>query len=159
MKKLILLLFVILNSYVGFSQVENINIKDLLTLTNNQRAKDCKCASKKQKAVGLLVWNDKLAAAAQEQAEYLIKKKSISHKGAWGSTPESRTKKHGYYWNWVGENVAKGQESLEEVIKAWMKSPGHCRNIMEGHYTEFGAAVTIDKKGQLIWVQVFGNKE
>jgi uncharacterized protein YkwD len=156
MKKLFVLISITLFMNTGFSQVEGIDIKELLTLTNSQRANDCKCAGKKQKAVGMLVWNDNLAAAAQEQAEYLIKKKSISHTGAHGSTPESRTKKHGYRWSWVGENVAKGQSSLEEVIKAWMKSPGHCRNIMNGNYTEFGAAVVLAKNGQLIWVQVFG---
>jgi len=156
MKKLFVFISITLFMNAGFSQVDDIDIKELLTLTNIQRAKDCKCASKKQKAVGLLVWNDNLAAAAQEQAEYLIKKKSISHTGAHGSDPASRAKKHGYSWSYVGENIAKGQESLEDVVKSWMKSPPHCRNIMNGNYTEFGAAVVVAKNGQLIWVQVFG---
>ena len=159
MKRIFLLSFALLFFSMGFSQTNNIDVKDLLTLTNIQRAKDCKCAGKKQKKVGLLTWNDNLAAAAQEQAEYLIKKRSISHKGAHGSNPASRAKKHGYRWSYVGENIAKGQESPEEVMKSWMNSPGHCRNIMNDNYTEFGAAVVLAKNGQLIWVQVFGNKE
>lgn len=156
MKRLFLLISITFFTNSVFSQETGVDIKELLTLTNSQRAKDCKCASKKQKAVGLLVWNENLAAAAQEQAEYLIKKKSISHTGAHGSDPASRAKKHGYSWSYVGENIAKGQETLEEVIKSWMKSPPHCRNIMNGNYTEFGAAVVLAKNGQLIWVQVFG---
>ncbi len=159
MKRLLLLAFALLSLNMCFSQTGTIDAKDLLDLTNIQRAKDCKCAGKKQKTVGFLTWNNNLAAAAQEQAEYLIKKRSISHKGAHGSTPASRAKKHGYRWSYVGENIAKGQESPEEVMKSWMNSPGHCRNIMSENYTEFGAAVVLAKNGQLIWVQVFGNKE
>lgn len=159
MKRTLLLSSALLLFSMCFSQTRTVDAKDLLMLTNVQRAKDCKCAGKKQKSVGLLVWNDNLAAAAQEQARYLSNKKSISHNGAHGSTPASRAKKHGYRWSYVGENIAKGQESPEEVMKSWMNSPSHCRNIMSGNYTEFGAAVVLAKNGQLIWVQVFGNKE
>ncbi|MEI6348623.1 MAG: CAP domain-containing protein [Bacteroidota bacterium] len=143
----------------GIAQIENINVKDLLTLTNQERSKTCKCASKKQKAVAPLIWNDVLATAAQVQAMFLAKKKGISHVGANGSTVASRVKKLGYQWSWVGENIAKGQESLTEVMADWMKSPGHCRNIMTGGFTEFGAAVVAAKNGQLIWVQVFATKQ
>jgi uncharacterized protein YkwD len=143
----------------GIAQIENINVKDLLTLTNQERSKTCKCGGKKQKAVAPLIWNDVLAKAAKTQAMFLAKKNGISHTGANGSTVASRVKKLGYQWTWVGENIAKGQESLTEVMADWMKSPGHCRNIMNGGFAEFGAAVAIATNGQLVWVQVFATKQ
>jgi len=30
----------------------------------------------------------------------------------------------------VGENIAGGQTSIPEVMKAWLESPAHCTNIM-----------------------------
>lgn len=158
MKKSILILAFSLCAHLGFAQVDHIDIKALLDLVNIERAKSCRCGGKKQNAVGSLTWNETLAKAAKNQAEYLVKKKGISHTGAFGSSPSSRVSKLGYKWSWVGENIAKGQESLEEVIKAWMKSPPHCKNIMNGNFTEFGAAIVLSKDGQLIWVQVFATK-
>ncbi len=143
---------------LGYSQTEKIDLKELLKMTNQQRAKYGKKATSKRKGAEPLVWNQTLADAAMEQAKFLIKKNKLSHTGAKGSTVGIRVKKLGYQWIAVGENLAMGQITLQEVIKDWMNSPGHRRNILEPAFTEFGAAVVESSKGQLIWVQVFGSK-
>lgn len=61
---------------------------------------------------------------------------------------------HRFHWpaNAVGgENIAKGQHSAAEVVKAWMDSPGHRRNILDPHFRWIGC-------GQVgnFWVQDFG---
>ncbi|WP_166923551.1 CAP domain-containing protein [Flavobacterium poyangense] len=43
----------------------------------------------------------------------------------------------------VGENVARNYRSSEAVLKAWLDSPGHKKNI-EGNYTHFGISVETD---------------
>jgi uncharacterized protein YkwD len=53
------------------------------------------------------------------------------------------------------ENIAKGQRSPADVMRAWMKSPGHFRNIMNRNNTQIGIGVYRDKQGQLNWVQQF----
>ena len=159
MKKALLFLVFSLLIQFGFAQVENIDIKTLLDLTNNERAKPCKCGGTKYKPTTKLVWNDSLAKAAKIQAEYLIKKNSITHIGSNGLRVDDRVSKLGYNWHWIGENIAKGQESLEEVMDDWMKSPPHCQNIMNQNFVEYGAAVVVAKNGQLIFVAVFGSKQ
>lgn len=153
-----LLLICLFALNLGFSQTENINIKELLTLTNQQRAKYGKKSTAKRKGAEPLVWNETLAQAAMVQATYLIKKSNLTHTGAKGSNVGTRVKNLGYQWVAVGENLAKGQISLEEVIKDWMQSPGHRKNILNPLFTEFGAALVATPKGELIWVQVFGSK-
>lgn len=64
----------------------------------------------------------------------------------------------------VGENAAAGQTSPMEVMTQWLRSPGHCANIMNPDYTHlaagYGSALaykvgpnaTVYKDS---WVQVF----
>ena len=43
-------------------------------------------------------------------------------------------------WSVVGENIAQGQRNSAEVVTAWMNSPGHRANILEGEFTHMGSA-------------------
>lgn len=45
---------------------------------------------------------------------------------------------HGGTSGWNGENVAVGQRDAEDVTRAWMNSPGHRANILNGRFTEIG---------------------
>lgn len=54
----------------------------------------------------------------------------------------------------LGENLAKGQLTVEEVVQDWMNSPGHRRNILEPSFTELGVGIFRD-----LWVQNFGKFE
>ena len=40
------------------------------------------------------------------------------------------------YVNWTtgGENIAAGYPTAEEVVAAWMSSPGHRANILNANY-------------------------
>ncbi|MEU8683124.1 peptidoglycan DD-metalloendopeptidase family protein [Streptomyces sp. NPDC048611] len=49
-----------------------------------------------------------------------------------------------------GENVAKGYESAEAVMKGWMSSPGHRANILDRDFTKMGVGRVGD-----YWTQVF----
>ncbi len=158
MNRLIILAILLLFATAGYSQTEKIDLQELLISTNQQRAKYGKKATKKRPGCEPLTWNETLAEAARVQANYLLKKKKLTHTGSNGSSVDSRVKKLGYNWRFVGENLAKGQETIDEVIKSWMLSPGHRKNILNPDYKEFGAAVVMDKDGQLIWAQVFGTK-
>jgi uncharacterized YkwD family protein len=55
----------------------------------------------------------------------------------------------------VGENIAMGQRTPEQVMESWMNSDGHRRNILNGNYTHIGVGVAKNEKGQLYWVQQF----
>ncbi|MEU4803503.1 CAP domain-containing protein [Actinosynnema sp. NPDC023587] len=52
-----------------------------------------------------------------------------------------------------GENIAKGQRSPEAVMKAWMNSDGHRRNILNCGFTTIGVGLATDG---WYWTQNFG---
>jgi len=64
----------------------------------------------------------------------------------------------GYRWQQIGENIAAGQGSAEQVVAGWLASPGHCANIMNPGFTEMGAAYATSEGGAAgsYWTQVFG---
>lgn len=59
-----------------------------------------------------------------------------------------------YYTNsWsIGENIAYGYRTPEQVMQGWMESPGHRDNIL-GNYNEIGVGYVNNR-----WVQDFGTR-
>ncbi len=55
----------------------------------------------------------------------------------------------------VAENIAFGQSSPAEVVRSWMKSSGHRRNILNPNYKVTGVAAVADASGRLYWGQQF----
>lgn len=56
----------------------------------------------------------------------------------------------------TAENVAYGSRSAEEVVKGWLNSPGHRKNI-EGKFRLTGIGVARDDKATLFFTQIFAN--
>lgn len=56
----------------------------------------------------------------------------------------------------MGENIAYGQQSPQQVVTAWMNSPGHRKNILDPEYNRVGIGVQ-SKGGNLYWTQLFMN--
>lgn len=54
----------------------------------------------------------------------------------------------------IAENVAYGQPTAKEVVKDWLNSPGHKKNI-EGNFTETGIGIASNSKGILYYTQIF----
>lgn len=59
----------------------------------------------------------------------------------------------------VGENIAAGTSTPEDVMKCWMDSPGHRANILRKNYKELGVGYYYDENGvggyKHYWVQIF----
>ena len=128
------------------------NPKLLLQLVNSYRALGCNCGSEGRfAATASVAWNDKLEQAAIDHSEDMFTNKFLSHTGSDGSNPGTRIKRHGYDCKTYGENIARGYQTEKSVIEGWIKSPGHCRNIMNPNYKEMGAA----RKGNY-WTLVLG---
>lgn len=117
----------------------------LLTLVNAER---------QRAGVAPLRLNDKLATAAQRHAEDMAATRNLSHQGSDGSTMRSRIDDTDYGWMAIGENVAMGQTSPEAVMRSWMNSPGHRRNILNSNFQELGVGYA-EGGGRPYWVQVF----
>jgi uncharacterized protein YkwD len=55
----------------------------------------------------------------------------------------------------AGENIAKGQRTPQEVVTAWMNSPGHRANILNKRFTHIGVGF---EQAENIWTQMFIGK-
>jgi len=132
--------------------------KRVLQLVNEARGKPRRCGREQFKAVPPLTLNKQLLGAATAHANDLAKRGVVSHDGADGSTPGDRATRAGYAWKSVGENVAAGQLSAEEVVAGWLSSPGHCVNIMDADFTQMAVAYVINTKQEMgiYWAQAFG---
>jgi uncharacterized protein YkwD len=80
----------------------------------------------------------------------------FEHADLSGSSPADRVRAAGYREKLVGENIAYGPESAEEVVRGWLDSPGHCENIMDTRFAEMGVAFAAGRtaKHGLYWVQL-----
>ncbi len=55
----------------------------------------------------------------------------------------------------VAENIAQGQSSAREVVRDWMRSPGHRANILSRRHGRIGVAAYVAGNGQIYWCQQF----
>lgn len=65
----------------------------------------------------------------------------FSHVNPDGEGPRERFARHGIPAEWVGENLARGQATPEEVLQAWIDSPDHLANLIYPGWTRVGLAV------------------
>lgn len=79
-----------------------------------------------------------LMSCAQQYSEVQAAQGQISHTGPDGKNPGQRLTRCGYRWKHYGENLAAGYVTAEEVVAAWMASPGHRRVILHRKVTEIG---------------------
>ncbi len=119
--------------------------QELLTRVNNARINGRQCGSKYYKPVSPVTWNTLLEAAAQRHSNDMANNNWFSHYGTDGSSPWDRIREASYYPMLSGgENIAAGYSTVLSVMEGWLKSPGHCANIMSPYFREIGAAKAVD---------------
>lgn len=102
-----------------------------------------------------LQYNAALAAAAQNQANYMAANNVYSHTGAGGSSPQSRANAAGYN-GYATENIVGGTGlSPEQGIVWWKNSPVHLNSMISNRYTEAGVGYAVGN-GQNFYAMVFG---
>jgi len=130
----------------------------VLALVNEARSRPQRCGEKTFAAAPPLRLNAVLYAVANTHAAEMARYSYFSHTGRDGSTVDGRATRAGYPWRAIGENIAAGQVSADEAVRGWIKSPGHCANIMSPAFSEMGAAFVVNKQSSqgIYWTQVFG---
>lgn len=91
----------------------------------------------------------KLARAAQDKANDMVKRDYWSHNTPEGKSPWTFVDKSGYAYKSIGENLAYGFSEDQEVINGWLNSPAHRDNLLNTSYKEvgFGIATSEDFQG------------
>lgn len=109
--------------------------------------------------LGSLGWNDKLAKIARNYSKKMAKESFFSHYDREGKSITDRVlegKVNG--WRKVGENLfyLQGYRDYSSfVVKGWMRSPGHRRNILDQNYTATGIGIAESRSGEIYITQVF----
>ena len=108
-------------------------------------------------AAGLqpVTYSAELSKPAQTRA-YEIEK-SFSHTRPDGRYFTTALRDAGISYGYAGENIAWGQKSPEEVVTAWMNSPGHRANILHRSFTKLGVGYWQNAKGVKYFTQLFTN--
>ena len=94
----------------------------------------------------------RLARAAASHADDMARKRFFSHTGSNGSTVGNRARAHEYGPCVIAENIAKGHPRLDLVLRDWMRSRGHRRNILNAEVTDFAIVRGRDN----LWVMMLG---
>ncbi|MCM3020898.1 CAP domain-containing protein [Priestia megaterium] len=136
---------------------------------NTDKAEQTKDASQfEQKVVDLvnqerekqglkpLTLNKKLSDVARAKSKDMMDKGYFDHNSPTYGSPFDMMKQFGIEYTTAGENIAKGQQSPEDVMNAWMNSDGHRKNILNPDFTEIGVGYV--KGDTTYWTQQFIGK-
>lgn len=109
----------------------NIEASKLEELINEERVK-----------AGLkpLLHSDKLVQSACGKLDDMVSKKYYAHIAPDGTQPWYFFREAKYDYKVAGENLAYGFNSAEDMVKGWMNSPSHKKNIL-GDFSEQGICV------------------
>lgn len=113
--------------------------------------------NQEREAYGLsaLATDTSLMNAAQTRSVEIVS--TFSHTRPDGRRCFTAFTEAGYSGRTMGENIAAGQRSPEEVVTAWMNSEGHRANILNSSFTVIGVGFTrTDSSYRTYWVQAFG---
>lgn len=110
-------------------------------------------AEREAAGCGPLAVNDALTAAAQGHSDDMAANDYFSHTSLDGATASDRAEAAGFTGTALGENIAAGQRSAQDVMAAWMGSEGHRANILNCDYTVIGVGLNEDG---WYWTQMFG---
>ncbi len=131
---------------------EAITSANIISLTNQSR---------QAQSLGLLTANTMLAAAAQSKANDMLAKGYFSHTSPDGRSPWDFVSTAGYNYITAGENLAVNFTEAENVEDAWMNSPGHRANILNGGFKEIGIGIaqgSYQGHDAIFVVQMFGTQ-
>jgi uncharacterized protein YkwD len=126
-------------------------------LINAARARGARCGARDLAPAPPLHLSAQLSDVALGHAADMARHNYFEHEDLAGHSPAERVRASGYQEKLVGENIAYGPRSAEEVVRGWLDSPGHCENIMDERFSEVGLAYVAGTgaKPGLYWVQVF----
>jgi uncharacterized protein YkwD len=127
-----------------------------LQLVNDVRARGARCGEKSFGPAPPVKLSGTLAEVALGHASDMALHDYFEHQDLSGRSPADRVRAIGYRETLVGENIAYGPQSADEVVQGWLDSPGHCENIMDPRFSEMGLAFAAGQASRrgLYWVQL-----
>ena len=150
-----------MRTVVGSAEKDSFEAQ-VLRLTNKARSHSRKCGGVRMKKVRKLRWNATLAASANQHSADMATKDYFSHYSPSGVSPFQRIRASRLQLpRGRREHRRRAQPLLAKaVVRAWLKSPGHCKVIMNHKYRELGVA-RVEGPGRwtVYWTQNFGKRK
>jgi uncharacterized protein YkwD len=107
-------------------------------------------AERSSRGLGKLKMNARLSRAAKGHSDDMVANVYFAHDAKSGSSMLDRIRAAGYLKArasfTVGENIGWGSGTLaapRALVKAWMNSPPHRANILQGKFRELGVGLTL----------------
>ncbi len=105
----------------------------VLCLVNVQRRKNKRANLRR---------SPRLALVAIAHSKDMVRRRYFSHVSPTGGTLPSRLRKRGYRGVSAAENIAFNEfETADSLVRAWMNSPPHRKNILERKYRFAGVGI------------------
>ncbi len=115
---------------------------------------------RRERGLAELTYNKRLAEIARSHSRDMARRSYFGHHSPEGREAADRLLAGGVGYRRVGENLASNRGAIDSVrtaVDAWMRSPTHRANILEGDYRETGMGVAVDEEGSVIFTQLFLN--
>jgi uncharacterized protein YkwD len=127
-----------------------------LQLVNDIRARGARCGRRSFGPAPPLTLSGTLDGVALGHADDMAQNNYFDHEDLAGQSPADRVRAVGYHEKLVGENIAYGPRTVEEVVQGWLDSPDHCENMLDPRFAEMGIAYANGRATRhgLYWVQV-----
>ena len=119
---------------------------EVVRLVNIERSKQ---------GLQLLKENWQLSRIARYKSADMATKNYFSHTSPTYGSPFKMMESFGIRYSSAGENLAYGQKTPQQVMTAWMNSPGHRSNIMSPSFSQIGVGYATNKNGVPYWTQMF----
>lgn len=121
---------------------------DVIQLCNQERAKH---------GLQPLSPDWQVSRVARHKSTDMRDKNYFSHTSPTYGSPFDMLKAYNVSYRAAGENIAKGQQSAQQVVQSWMNSSGHRQNILSPNYTHIGVGYADGGTGPY-WTQMFISK-
>lgn len=135
---------------------------EVLRLVNVARASPRSCGTLGDfRAAPPVTYNARLRCSSRVHAKDMATRGYFDHINPEQETPGARMQKGGYMWSTYGENISAGYPTAKDAVDGWLKSDGHCSNIMKVDFKELGVgyyAPTSPSEFGTYWVQNFGTQ-
>ncbi len=156
----ILLFIVILGFALAVAERTIVRESNMLAAVYSSALIDLANGERRSATLGELKVNPVLVKAAELKADDMAAKSYFAHYSPEGVSPWYWMRQAGYNYLYAGENLAIDFSDSIDVSRAWMNSPTHRANVLNGHYTEIGIAIrqgTYQGRPTTFVVEMFGS--
>jgi uncharacterized protein YkwD len=102
-------------------------------------------AKRRSMGCGELKWDNRAAAIAWDHSADMVSRHFFSHTNPDKKGPPERLQESNLVYSSAAENLARYAKTAREAFDAWLRSPGHRRNMLDKRFTRHGVGRVGDR--------------